>query len=212
MPPTGKRKKAVRKPKQQRSQATVATIITAGARVLARKGWAGFTTNAVAARAGVSIGSLYEYFGDKQALVDAIADAHIAHGELLVEQARALASGQLSPRDLVDVLVEGAIALHADDPDLHRVLSSDVPLSPQIRQRVARLRAGLVELVLASLRGQVSEPRIAAQLLVDVTDSIVHRWWVEDNGRPGDPHRLAAELKTLLGAYLDRSRQACGAR
>jgi len=206
MPPTGKRKKAVRKPKQQRSQATVATIITAGARVLARKGWAGFTTNAVAARAGVSIGSLYEYFGDKQALVDAIADAHIAHGELLVEQAKALASGQRSPRDLVDMLVEGAIALHADDPDLHRVLSSDVQLSPQIRQRVARLRSGLVDLVGASLRGLVGEPRVAAQLLVDVTDSIVHRWWVEDNGRPGDPRRLAAELKTMLGAYLDRCR------
>jgi AcrR family transcriptional regulator len=212
MPSTGKHRKAVRRPKQQRSQATVAAIISAGARILGRKGWAGFTTNAVAARAGVSIGSLYEYFRDKQGLVDAIADAHIAHGERLLAQAGALASGPRPGGELVEMLVEGAIVLHADDPELHRVLSSDAPLSPQIRQRVARLRAGLVELVVASLRGQVSEPKIAAQLLVDVTDSIVHRWWVEDNGRPGDPRRLAEELKTMLGAYLDRSRQACGPR
>lgn len=212
MPSTGKHRKAVRRPKQQRSQATVAAIISAGARILGRKGWAGFTTNAVAARAGVSIGSLYEYFRDKQGLLDAIADAHIAHGERLLAQAGALASGPRPGGELVEMLVEGAIVLHADDPELHRVLSSDAPLSPQIRQRVARLRAGLVELVVASLRGQVSEPKIAAQLLVDVTDSIVHRWWVEDNGRPGDPRRLAEELKTMLGAYLDLSRQACGPR
>jgi AcrR family transcriptional regulator len=200
----GKRRKAVRKPKQQRSQSTVAAIITAGARILARKGWAGFTTNAVAARAGVSIGSLYEYFRDKQALVDAIADAHIVQGEQLLELASGRPSRPQRARDLIDMLVEAAIALHADDPDLHRVLSSEVPLSPQIRQRVVRLRSGLVDLVAGSLRGQVEEPRVVSQLLVDVTDSLVHRWWVEDIGRSGDPRRLAEELKEMLGAYLDR--------
>lgn len=206
MPSAGKRRKAVRRPKQQRSQATVSAIISAGARILGRKGWAGFTTNAVAGRAGVSIGSLYEYFRDKQALVDAIADAHIAHGERLLAQAEAFASGPRAGADIVEMLVEGAIALHADDPDLHRVLSSEAPLAPQIRHRVSRLRSGLVDLVAASLRDQVAKPRIAAQMLVDVTDAIVHRWWVEDNGRPGDPRRLADELKAMLKAYLDRCR------
>ncbi len=56
--PTGHR--VMRKsPKQQRSQVTVEIIVEAGARVLAHKGWANFTTNEVARTAGVSIGSLY---------------------------------------------------------------------------------------------------------------------------------------------------------
>lgn len=206
MPPLKKRRKAVRRPKQQRSQAMVAAIISAGARILARKGWAGFTTNDVAARAGVSIGSLYEYFRNKQALVDAIADAHIQNGERLIDHAGALAAGPRAPAAVVEMLVDGAISLHADDPKLHRVLSSEVPLSPLIRQRVARLRSRLVDLVAQSLREQVAEPRLAAQLLVDATDAIVHRWWVEDDGRTGDPLRLAAELKLMLGAYLNRLR------
>lgn len=206
MPPLKKRRKAVRKPKQQRSQDMVAAIISAGARILARKGWAGFTTNAVAERAGVSIGSLYEYFRNKQALVDAIADAHIENGERLIELAGTIAAGSRAPAEVVEMLVDGAISLHADDPKLHRVLSSEVPLSPLIRHRVARLRSRLVDLVAQSLRDQVAEPRLAAQLLVDATDAIVHRWWVEDDGRTGDPLRMAAELKIMLGAYLSRLR------
>ena len=49
-----------KEPSQARSRATVEAIIEAGARVLGDHGWAGFTTNAVAVVAGISIGSLYQ--------------------------------------------------------------------------------------------------------------------------------------------------------
>jgi AcrR family transcriptional regulator len=58
-----------RAPSQQRSSHTVETILEAAARVLEDAGPAGFNTNAVARRAGVSVGSLYQYFPGKQALV-----------------------------------------------------------------------------------------------------------------------------------------------
>ena len=206
MPPVKQRRRTTRQPKQQRSKAMVAALTIAGARILAREGWAGFTTNAVAERAGVSIGSFYEFFRDTQALVDAIADAHVAQGERLLEHAVGLVARPPALSELVEVLVEGAIALHADDPDLHSVLSSQVPLSPRIHKRVARLRSELADLVSHALQGQVARPRLVAQLLVDVTDAIVHRWWVEDDGRTGDPRVLASELKTMLGAYLKHAR------
>jgi AcrR family transcriptional regulator len=61
-------------PRQARAAETVATILEAAAQVLEAGGVAAFTTNAVAERAGVSIGTLYQYFADKQALLRALAE------------------------------------------------------------------------------------------------------------------------------------------
>jgi AcrR family transcriptional regulator len=61
-------------PKQARSQATVQAILTAGARVLAQESLAGFNTNRIAEVAGVSVGSLYQYFPNKAALAVALID------------------------------------------------------------------------------------------------------------------------------------------
>jgi AcrR family transcriptional regulator len=61
-------------PRQNRAEETVAAILEASAQLLEAGGLAAFTTNAVAERAGVSIGTLYQYFADKQALLRAIAE------------------------------------------------------------------------------------------------------------------------------------------
>lgn len=100
---------------------------------MAAKGWAGFDTNAVAAEARVSIGSLYEYFADKQALLDAVAADHLARGEALLLVAASRARAAEEPQALVRALVQGLVELHRDDPRLHRVLSAGVPHSPAIR-------------------------------------------------------------------------------
>ena len=56
-------------PRQARAGTTVAAILEASAQILETSGLAAFTTNAVAERAGVSIGTLYQYFGDKNAIL-----------------------------------------------------------------------------------------------------------------------------------------------
>jgi len=62
-----------RMPQQARALETRQAILEAAAQILERDGVGGFTTNAVAERAGVSIGTLYQYFGDKSAIVLALA-------------------------------------------------------------------------------------------------------------------------------------------
>ncbi|WP_422034115.1 TetR/AcrR family transcriptional regulator [Reyranella sp.] len=62
-----------RSPRQARAAQTVAAIVEAAAQILEKGGLAAFTTNAVAERAGVSIGTLYQYFADKNALLMALA-------------------------------------------------------------------------------------------------------------------------------------------
>ena len=54
-----------KRPRQERAKATVETILEASARILVKRGFDGFTTNEVATAAGVSIGSLYQYFPNK---------------------------------------------------------------------------------------------------------------------------------------------------
>lgn len=202
MPDTKPGKAIVRKPKQGRSKATVAAILEAGARILAERGWAGFNTNVIAERAGVSIGSLYEYFPNKQALIDEIASNHIAQGEALLLSAATGMVGSDDPGALVDALVQGLVDLHRDDPRLHRALSSEVPLSPDIRARVETLRQGAIAFVGQALAPHVDTPGVTAQLLVDTVDTVVHRWFVEDDGTLARPERMAEELRQMLLAYL----------
>ncbi len=81
-------------PRQARAAETVAAIVEAAAQILESGGVAAFTTNAVAERAGVSIGTLYQYFGDKNALLLALARQEMAAA--LAEIHRAL-QGEADP-------------------------------------------------------------------------------------------------------------------
>ena len=81
-------------PRQARATETAATILEGAAQILEAGGLAGFTTNAVAERAGVSIGTLYQYFADKNAILVALAKQQVELG--LAEVGRAL-RGEVDP-------------------------------------------------------------------------------------------------------------------
>ena len=117
---------AMRKePSQARSRATVDAIIESGARILGDRGWAGFTTNTVAAVAGTSIGSLYQYFPDKLSLVEAIRRRHF--DDVLTVMRKAMA-GDLPLPQRAEALVQGMIDAHNVNPELHRVLLDEAPV------------------------------------------------------------------------------------
>ncbi|KAA1175266.1 TetR/AcrR family transcriptional regulator [Rhizobium tropici] len=113
-----------KEPSQARSRATVDTIVESGARVLGERGWAGFTTNIVAAVAGISIGSLYQYFPDKLSLVEAVRRRHF--DEVLAVMRKATA-GTLPLPQRAEALVQGMIDAHNVNPELHRVLLDEAP-------------------------------------------------------------------------------------
>ncbi len=120
--PTKKKAPAAprRTPRQARSNATVDALIEAAARVLNEKGLGGFTTNLVAQRAGVSVGSLYEYFPDKGALVLAVARRQLAR-----DRAALLAAASARPAGPLDERVRRAlralIGAHRADQRVRRV-------------------------------------------------------------------------------------------
>ena len=79
-----------RRPRQARSRATWEAIVEAAAQILERRGPAAFNTNEVAERAGVSIGTLYQYFGDKHAVLAAAARRELGRAPTLPKRQRAL--------------------------------------------------------------------------------------------------------------------------
>jgi AcrR family transcriptional regulator len=103
-----------KQPRQQRAQVTHDAIVEAAAQVLAAGGLAQFNTNAVAARAGVSIGSLYQYFPNKDAVMVALIHRS-QQRQLATFRQAALTTGTASLSAIVRALVRAAMQHHHDN-------------------------------------------------------------------------------------------------
>jgi AcrR family transcriptional regulator len=125
---------------QDRSRATVNALIGATARILVREGFDKASTNRIAEKAGVSVGSLYQYFPSKEALVAAVIDRH---GQETTQVARgALAEAAALPmKEAVRKLVAAAIEAHRIDPKLHRVLTEQIPRTKRLENAATFDRA-----------------------------------------------------------------------
>ena len=121
-PLTNPRKQA----SQQRSRATVDALVEATARILVREGFDKASTNRIAAAAGVSIGSLYQYFPDKRAIFIALHERHIEQIDRLVEST--LVQHAAAPLDeLMRAMVEAMVDAHTGDPKLFEMMQAEVP-------------------------------------------------------------------------------------
>ena len=108
-------------PRQARSGATVEAILEAAARILETEGLEGYTTNAVARRAGVSIGSLYQYFPNKDAIMAALVLESTETVAARMEQT--LHDYRSRPvRDCIDAIIDDAVCQQLDRPVLARLI------------------------------------------------------------------------------------------
>ena len=158
-----------KQPGQQRAVRTQQWILEAAAHIFAEYGYAAGTTNRIAERAGVSVGSLYQYFPNKDALLRALMDSHIdAARRLLIQR---LADGV--PERVDDILrlfIRATIDNHRDAPRLHRVLFEEAPRSPQVLARLHEMEQFAVTMVaglLDSLPGvAVADSTLSARNVV----------------------------------------------
>jgi AcrR family transcriptional regulator len=115
-----------RRPQQRRAKQTVEAVLDAVTRVLKRDGVDAVTTNRIAEVAGVSIGSVYQYFPDKRAIFVALHQRHLEEVDRMVETK--LIEHAASPLDvLVRAMIEAMIEAHANDPGLYELLLTEVP-------------------------------------------------------------------------------------
>ncbi len=170
-----------RKPRQRRSRVTVDAILEAAARVFADKGRAGGTTNHIARAAGVSVGSLYEYFRDKDAILIALVERQLDTMVASVQReldAAAGAGGGLEP--LLRRFVETMLTVHEREPDLYRVAFSEAEHPPELHACVLQMEESLAHTLEALLRAcpetGVEDCDTAAHFVVQCAEALTHRF------------------------------------
>jgi AcrR family transcriptional regulator len=196
--PTSRADRPRRKAKQDRARETVAIVLEAAARVLLDQGYALATTNRIAKKAGVSVGTLYEYFADKEEVFDALIQRE------LKSIVAALGSRELNPDSPVDEKISQLVLAGMDamrfGPELFRSLEQ-VP-NASFRRHLAQAR----QIVLKSIKQLLEENRdqlrvtdldLAAFMIVSAAEGVGANATSEFFGE-----RLARELAVLLKVYL----------
>jgi AcrR family transcriptional regulator len=202
-----KRRLAPRKlPRQGRSEATVEAILQGAAHVFERYGYAAGTTNRIAERAGVSIGSLYQYFPNKDAILVALVRNHFAEGlEMLAPHFERLRAGEPLDGVIPDV-VKAMIALHSVTPNLHRILFEETPLPAALRREINASEDGLVEMIAAALQSEVrispADRPLAARIILISVEGLTHRLVLRPQPGVG-AELIAGEVTLLVRSYLD---------
>ncbi|MGH1347060.1 MAG: TetR/AcrR family transcriptional regulator [Nannocystales bacterium] len=170
------------------------------------------TTNGIARLAGVSIGSLYEYFPNKEAILGRLFEAHVeeattALGKVLDEhppEATALEDG-------VHALVSQLLAEHLARPGLQRVFIERVAALPPVRARIAEAQRSIRRMTQAwlALHPEVAVPdlELATRVVVEGSNALVHGYVADDEGVALED--FVDELTRLWTGYL---RGAVGAR
>lgn len=196
--PASRSKRPRRKAKQQRSQETVQDLLEAAARVLKRRGYSAATTNRIAETAGVSVGTLYEYFPNKEAIFEMLIKQEIDELSQILRSADVDLEAPLC-ETLRDLIGLGMTAMRRG-PDFIRSLE-EVP-GAVFRRHLGPARELVVGVVRRILEARQDELRVAdldlAAFMVVTT--------AEGIGTNADAERfddeLADEVATLLTFYL----------
>jgi AcrR family transcriptional regulator len=162
---------------QERSRSTVDALLEATARVLVKEGYDRASTNRIAEVAGVSIGSLYQYFPSKEALVAAVIDRHAQEISEVTRKVLVKAAGlpiEAAAREFVAVGIDA----HRVNPKLHGVLAEQIPRVGRLENIEANVRQGyaLVRGYLEAHRDEieVADPDLAAFVIVTVVEALTH--------------------------------------
>lgn len=201
-------------PVQERSTQLVADILKAAVRVLEREGAQRFTTVRVAAAAGVSVGSLYQYFPNKQAIlyrlqVDEWQKTGAALRTLLTEPSR-------PPAERLRAMIRAFFRSECDEAPLRRALdvaAPDYQAAPEARVDLRRARRVLRDFVAAvAPRASAEQRRFAAELLL-VSVSSIGKQVSEADPSAAEVDRWADAVADMLLGHLERlgaSRPASG--
>lgn len=190
-------------PQQARSRQMVERLIDAARDVLITDGYEQFTTNRVAARAGVSPGSLYQYFPDKQTLLDEVIDRYWERLSTAVESS-------LSERfDSFDAgnaraIFDALLSALEGDRELLRVIVEELPKS-RMQQQLAVTQRRIQELAatLMILHGDAADHSVAltkAWVAVVAIENLATSWVLEESSLSRD--QLLDETVELIVVYL----------
>ena len=191
-------------PRQKRAQLTVDALVQAVERILARDGVDGLTAARVAEVAGVSVGSLYQYFPGKEAIFAALAERYME--QFFDTFARALAASPEAPiATVVEGMLRALLALQEVQSRIQPILYDAMPslgLTPRLVALLDRYTAELARFLAA--RDAVADPPAAAWVLVHAMEGLVRRYGIAGPSETDRPRYLAEVMRLLVG-FVDRA-------
>jgi AcrR family transcriptional regulator len=196
-----------KRPSQARSRETVRAIVEAAAHIFELRGPDAATTDAIAERAGVSIGSLYQYFPSKDALLATLSACHLLAAREALAPAFALLDAGADADEAIPALVRAMVACHADRPRLHRILFADAPVPSEQSRALAAMHRECVDRIARWLaRGAFASSdaaRLAARVGFDALFALSHGFVLDR--RIATAERRQAEMIRLLERYWTRA-------
>jgi AcrR family transcriptional regulator len=202
-----------KRPKQTRSTELVAAILEAAAQVLATEGAQRFTTARVAERAGVSVGSLYQYFPNKAAILFRLQSDEWRRTSALLRII--LEDAQRPPFERLRALVHAFIRSECDEAAMRVALDDAAPLyrdAPEAREARASGDAAMRAFMQEALPKASESTRALAADLIAATLSKVGKSFSESPRSPDEIETYAGAMADMFGAYLESLACASGHR
>jgi len=172
----GVRRSIRRRPIQRRARQTVEAVLDAVTKILKREGPSAVTTNHIAEIAGVSIGSLYQYFPDKRAIFIALHERHIEQIDRLVE--KTLVDCAVAPLDeLMRAMIEAMVDAHTGDPELFEMMQAEVPHRAEGTRDFAERLQGAFLLAISARKHEIKRQRElnkVAFMVTQMVDALSH--------------------------------------
>ncbi|MBQ0850181.1 TetR family transcriptional regulator [Streptomyces sp. NPDC057621] len=193
-----------RAPVQRRSAERLTRILDACADLLDEVGYDALSTRAVALRAGVPIGSVYRFFGNKRAMVDALAQRNLdIYTERVTHRLQETGSGA-GWRVAMDAVLDEYLAMKRTAPGFSLVdFGNQIPVGTRVAEPNTRVADRLTDMLSAYLdRAPDDDLRRVFLIAVEAADTLVQLAFRLD---PAGDERVIGETRELLRAYLSRS-------
>jgi AcrR family transcriptional regulator len=192
-------------PRQERAKMTVEAIIAATAQVLIEHGYERTTTARVAERAGISVGSLYQYFPSKEALVATLIEHHA--DQMIGTMRRALEDpGHATLADGLGAIIKAATAAHRIKPALQKVLHEEIPRIGGLAE-ATNVHRKITAAIERFLHAHVNEIAVDCKLSVlaiiieTVLESLIHKAVIDQHELLADG-LIERETFRLIMSYL----------
>jgi AcrR family transcriptional regulator len=196
-----------KRPVQARSETTVAALFEASIQVLLVVGYRKFTTTRVAERAGVSVGTLYQYFPNRQALITAVIERYLGELTSAIDRNCAKLRGH-TLEAIVQGLVDAVIAAKWRQIEVSRALHeplADIGGAQLVRAAAMRTADSVAEILRSCADGSFREvDRLA--LLIVISSSSVLQVAIAEQATALDRETLRAHMCAMVLGYLREMR------
>jgi AcrR family transcriptional regulator len=192
-----------KKPQQRRSRVTIDSLFEATIQVLLASGLDGITTIQIAERAGVSVGSLYQYFPNKRALLAAIVKRHVGGvADATIAACRSVHGKTIA--EMCTTIMGAFVDAKTRRPDVSRALylpTAMVNADAIVKEESIRCADAIHEMLITASDAKFAQPQVVSRVLIA---SIVGptRAVIEAGGNRSNFERLKVHLTALCVGYL----------